>query len=238
LKQIRQRLTYANVMSSIAVFLILGGATAFAAKKIGNKEIKANAITTGKIKKNAVTSAKIKKNAVNGTKVKDQSLTGADINLGTLGTVPSANSANSLVGLTRFNVKLGFGQSQDIVKAGVFTLTAKCLQNITDDEGQLNQDVARIVISTSANGKVFDARDAKRGNEAAEFLDTTTPENERIFTEESADTGLATYQASSNEDGAAYDPNGTNLSVDQSGLGIGINVYGPGCFFHGYAMAT
>jgi hypothetical protein len=31
LKQIRKRLTYANVMSSIAVFLILGGATAFAA---------------------------------------------------------------------------------------------------------------------------------------------------------------------------------------------------------------
>ena len=30
-KQIRKRLTYANVMSSIAVFLVLGGATAFAA---------------------------------------------------------------------------------------------------------------------------------------------------------------------------------------------------------------
>ena len=35
MKQIRKRLTYANVMSSIAVFLVLGGATAFAAKKIG-----------------------------------------------------------------------------------------------------------------------------------------------------------------------------------------------------------
>ena len=35
MKQIRKRLTYANVMSSIAVFLVLGGATAFAASKIG-----------------------------------------------------------------------------------------------------------------------------------------------------------------------------------------------------------
>ena len=31
MKPIRKRLTYANVMSSIAVFLVLGGATAFAA---------------------------------------------------------------------------------------------------------------------------------------------------------------------------------------------------------------
>ena len=46
MKQIRKRLTYANVMSSIAVFLVLGGATAFAAKKIGTNEIKANSITT------------------------------------------------------------------------------------------------------------------------------------------------------------------------------------------------
>jgi hypothetical protein len=115
-KQIRQRLTYANVMSSIAVFLILGGATAFAAvKKIGANEIKANSIKTGKIVKEAVTATKIKKNAVitakiadgavtnakiadnavNGAKVEDGSLTGADLKLDTIGTVPSAKSAQT-----------------------------------------------------------------------------------------------------------------------------------------------
>jgi hypothetical protein len=83
-KQIRKRLTYANVMSSIAVFLILGGATAFAAKKIGSNEIKGNSITTGKIKKEAVTSSKIKKDAVTGAKVKESSL----------GKVPSATNAD------------------------------------------------------------------------------------------------------------------------------------------------
>jgi len=81
-KQIRKRLTYANVMSSIAVFLVLGGATAFAASKIGSSDIKANAITTAKIKKEAVTTKKIKKNAVTGAKVKES----------TLGPVPSAES--------------------------------------------------------------------------------------------------------------------------------------------------
>jgi hypothetical protein len=82
-KQIRKRLTYANVMSSIAVFLILGGATAFAAKKIGANEIKANSIKTGKIVKEAVTTSKIKNDAVTGAKVQES----------TLGQVPSAAKA-------------------------------------------------------------------------------------------------------------------------------------------------
>jgi hypothetical protein len=66
---IRKRLTYANVMSSIAVFLILGGATALAARKIGRHEIKANSITTRKIKRNAVTASKIKKDSITTVKI-------------------------------------------------------------------------------------------------------------------------------------------------------------------------
>lgn len=85
MKQIRKRLTYANVMSSIAVFLILGGATAFAATKIGASQLKANSVLTGKIKKEAVTTSKIKNGAV----------TGAKVNLASLGKVPSAASADN-----------------------------------------------------------------------------------------------------------------------------------------------
>ena len=48
MKQIRKRLTYANVMSSIAVFLVIGGATAFAAglakNSVGTKQLKKNAV--------------------------------------------------------------------------------------------------------------------------------------------------------------------------------------------------
>ena len=109
MNQLRKRLTYANVMSSIAVFLVLGGASAYAAKKIGSNQIKGNSITTGKIKKNAVTTGKIKKNsittakvkngAMDGSKVKDGSLTGSDINSATLGTVPLATSATNVNGI-------------------------------------------------------------------------------------------------------------------------------------------
>lgn len=62
MKKIRKRLTYANVMSSIAVFLVLGGATALAAglakNSVGSKQLKKNAVTSAKIKDNAVTGAK------------------------------------------------------------------------------------------------------------------------------------------------------------------------------------
>jgi hypothetical protein len=78
-KQISKRLTYANVMSSIAVFLILGGATAFAAKKIGANQLKGNSVKTGKIVKEAVTTSKIKKNAITTAKIADDSITTAKI---------------------------------------------------------------------------------------------------------------------------------------------------------------
>jgi hypothetical protein len=78
-KQIRKRLTYANVMSSIAVFLILGGATAFAATKIGSGQLKSNSVLTGKIKKEAVTSSKIKNAAIGSTKLADGAVTTSKI---------------------------------------------------------------------------------------------------------------------------------------------------------------
>jgi hypothetical protein len=73
------RLTYANVMATVAVFLALGGG-AYAATQL---------------KKNSVGAKQLKANAVTGAKVKDQSLTGKDIKLAKLGTVPSAAHAST-----------------------------------------------------------------------------------------------------------------------------------------------
>lgn len=123
---IRKRLTYANVMSSLAVFLILGGATAFAAKKIGSSGLKANAVTTAKIKREAVTTKKIKKNAVVGAKVKDGSLTGADINLSTLGTVPSATNVDTV---KPFSAGANDDQMVSLAKTANFELMGICDPN-------------------------------------------------------------------------------------------------------------
>jgi hypothetical protein len=92
-KQIRKRLTYANVMSSIAVFLVLGGATAFAAKKIGANQLQGNSVKTGKIVKEAVTTSKIKKNAVTTAKIADNSVTTAKLTDNAVSTAKIANDA-------------------------------------------------------------------------------------------------------------------------------------------------
>jgi hypothetical protein len=94
-KQIRKRLTYANVMSSIAVFLVIGGATAIAAKQVlpknsvGTKQLKKNAVTSPKLADGSVTSseiadaavtlAELANNSVNSAKITDASVTSADI---------------------------------------------------------------------------------------------------------------------------------------------------------------
>jgi hypothetical protein len=97
---LRRRPTYSGVTSTLALVLALGGgayaATALPANSVGSKQLKKNAVVPAKIKKNAVVAAKIKQGAVNSSKVKNGSLTGADINLSSLGTVPSAtNSTNA-----------------------------------------------------------------------------------------------------------------------------------------------
>jgi hypothetical protein len=91
MKRISRHLTYANVLSSITAFVVLCGATAFAAGHLGK-----NTVGTKQLKKNAVTAAKIKKNAVTTAKINKDAVTGAKVNESTLETVPSANLANSL----------------------------------------------------------------------------------------------------------------------------------------------
>src|SRR5438093_1138676 len=96
---IRRRLTFSNVVSFVALFVALSAgsyaAVTLPKNSVGPKQLKAKAVTTPKIRNSAVSAPKIARNAVDGTKVKDGSLTGADLNLATLGKVPSAAAAES-----------------------------------------------------------------------------------------------------------------------------------------------
>jgi hypothetical protein len=87
------RLTYSNVIATLALFLALGGG-ALAASNLGK-----NTVGSKQLKKNAVTTAKIKNKAVTGAKIKPGTITGTQVNASTLGTVPVANLANSLAPL-------------------------------------------------------------------------------------------------------------------------------------------
>jgi hypothetical protein len=77
---LRGRFTYANVVATLALFIAVGGASAFAATQLPK-----NSVGTKQLKKGAVNTAKIKDGAVAETKIKDGAVTGAKIKPGTIG---------------------------------------------------------------------------------------------------------------------------------------------------------
>ena len=85
--KLRDKLTYANVMSTIAVFGVLTG-SAYAAISIPP-----NSIGARQLKAKAVTGGKIADGAVSGGKIAEETITGQNIKLSALGTVPQAANA-------------------------------------------------------------------------------------------------------------------------------------------------
>jgi hypothetical protein len=71
-------LSYANVMSTIAVFAVLGGG-AYAAGTIGAKDIKKNAVRAKHVKKNQIAAKHLKKNAVTAAKIAAGSVSAAKL---------------------------------------------------------------------------------------------------------------------------------------------------------------
>jgi len=113
MSRIRVHLTYANVVATIALFLVLGGGTAVAldgsntvftddivdgevkSEDIGGAEVQTgdlgpDAVTTGKISNGDVRSVDVLDNNLNGGDIADASVTGADVDESSLAQVPSA----------------------------------------------------------------------------------------------------------------------------------------------------
>jgi hypothetical protein len=63
----RPRLSYANVVATLALFLAVSGGVAWAAGKISGKQIKANSIPGNRIKKNTLTNNRIKPGTIQRT---------------------------------------------------------------------------------------------------------------------------------------------------------------------------
>src|SRR5205814_10349755 len=85
LHRLRKRLTYANVMSTLAVFIALEGSS-YAAFTING--------------------ASIKNRSISGNKLRHNTLTGVHIKESALGRVPRAKRADSLGGLTAAQLKI------------------------------------------------------------------------------------------------------------------------------------
>ena len=102
MRAIRSKLSYSNVIATIALFLALGGGAAFSASKIKTGEIAKNAIKKNQLAKNSVTKDDFAKGAL---------IVGSATSSGTLLNVqpapPAVNVQITLSGKTSFTSKKG-----------------------------------------------------------------------------------------------------------------------------------
>jgi hypothetical protein len=256
--QLRNRITYANVMSTIAVFLVLGGATAFAASKlgknsVGTKQLKAGSVTAAKLKKNSVTEKKVRKNAITTSKVKDGAIatakiqdgavTGAKVQTATLGTVPSAATLSGygrkgIVRVAASPAGIDFLASRaaspeiPLLATGPFSLYAKCFNDGDSTE-------AGVYIKTSENGSIADSMFITLEGDPG-LLNTNTPEEEReLMLEGTEGPDRARYFGVHTTEFTAMAPGGTvirgdaQIAVKNGNLPGGNGIYGNGnvCLF-------
>ena len=118
LAHLRRRLSYANVMSTIAVFAALGGGAAYAADTVFSSDIKDLEVKNQDLAFDAVTSSKIKDNAIQSSDINDFTITANDFNINTIGSSKILN--DSLTGDDVLETSLNalqFGKVQSAIDA-------------------------------------------------------------------------------------------------------------------------
>jgi hypothetical protein len=175
----RSKLTYSNIVASLALFAALGGVAVAAGlprNSVGTKQLKRNAVTAAKLKRGAVTSSKIAPGAVIAGKLSANAVgTG---NLGN-GVVNSAKlAANSVIAST---IKNGVITTNKLDNDAVTTaklangaVTTGQLANGSVTAGKLAGDVAPL-LGTLNSGQtlrgVFNIGGSAAGAEAISFRD-------------------------------------------------------------------
>jgi hypothetical protein len=157
MRHIRQHLTYANAVSTLALFLVLAGGSAVAlngSNTVFSDDIKDNEVKTADVRNDTLAggglgAADLQANSVGTTEVAANSLNGADINESGLGTVPNANkldgvdSTDSTGFLSSGSVKkliyeapIGSAKT-NIATVGPYTIKASCLVGFAPDHTML-----------------------------------------------------------------------------------------------------
>jgi hypothetical protein len=148
LGRIRERVTYANVTSSLALVIALSTGTAYAANTIGTSDIidgevrsvdiRNGTITSDDMASSAITNTKIASNAVGPGKVIDDSLTASDL---ATASVEAEEIASDAVGATEV--------ANNSIDAGEVV-----------DFGLSNQDVGVLFAEVAANATLSNASGA------------------------------------------------------------------------------
>ncbi len=100
LQALSQRLTYANVVATLALFVALGGASYAAVSlprnSVGPKQLQRNAVTAKKIRDGAVTGPKLRAGTVTASRIRRGTITRRQLNLRRLGALPDAAKLGGL----------------------------------------------------------------------------------------------------------------------------------------------
>jgi hypothetical protein len=183
-------------MSSIAVFLVLGGAAVAASQlpknSVGKNQLKNNAVTAAKIKKDAVTAAKIKNLSVTNEKIGNQAIneskiangaitesklangavSGAKVNASSLGTVPNSATTN-VIKTSKGTIPLG--SEATALEYGPLKISVKC----EIPSAAPTTISAHAFISSSTDGTVFSSWE-----DGGKELGPGTPLTERELNED------------------------------------------------------
>jgi hypothetical protein len=95
LDKLRQRLTYANVMATVAVFIALGGSS-YAVLRVDSSDIANNSVRGVDIRNRTLSERDVKRNALSGRSIRESRL----------GRVPRAREADRLGGMTAVDLLL------------------------------------------------------------------------------------------------------------------------------------
>jgi hypothetical protein len=124
LDRIRERLTYANVMSTLAVFIALGGSS-YAAAKISGSSITPRSIS--------------------GSKLKHNTLTGTQIKESKLARVPRARDADRVGGQTAADLKIR-------CPSDTFPIADVCVERTTRPAGSYGSAVLTCAVVATPAG--------------------------------------------------------------------------------------
>lgn len=202
MKQIRKRVTYANVMSSIAVFLVLGGGAAIAAglakNSVGSKQLKKNAVTETKIKNGVVTSGKIADGSIVTAKLADGSVVTGKI-------VNAAVTSDKLADGSVVAIKLGNGAVTTVKLLDAAVTNAKIANDAVN--------AAKIAADSVGSSEIVS------GVVGSDELDTVHehPGAERNITDTTAHDGLYEIDSASVSCGVGEDL--LSVSVDWTASG-------------------
>jgi hypothetical protein len=149
---VRRRLTYANVIATLALFLALGGGVVWAAGKIGTKRLKANAVTAAKIRRNAVTAVKIRANAVSAAKIKNEAVSFAKLAAGTNLLLTATSPPVPAAGATPVSVPLS-GRTSFVTAAGTLEQLSVEVRGSLQRSGA---DPCKVTVVPFVNGNAWE----------------------------------------------------------------------------------